>query len=111
MDHLVVNVKTAVTSRISSNKSKEETSNDARGSNFSVMALQTIGGSSVPSKKPDQGSAQGVDSKGVKVQRSWRVESSSRSIIFGLDDAESDEEHILSGRVVAEMDRDIARQG
>lgn len=86
--------------------------NDARGSNFSVMALQTIGGSSVPSKKQDQSSAQEVESGGgVKVQRSWRVDSSSRSILFGLDDADSDEEHMLSGIVVAEVDRDIGRQG
>lgn len=74
------------------------------------MALQTIGGSSVPSKKHDQGSSKELDPGSVQVQRSWRVESSSRSILFGLYDAESDEEHILSDTVVAEIDRDIARQ-
>lgn len=77
------------------------------------MALQTIGGSSVPSKKQEQDSpsAKEVDARGVQVQKSWRVESSSRSILFGLDDADSDEEHILSRTVVAEVDRDLGRQG
>lgn len=75
------------------------------------MALQTIGGSSVPSKKHDQGSTQEVESRGVKVQRSWRVESSSRNTQFGLYDADSDEEHILPGTVAAKVDRDtIGRQ-
>lgn len=74
------------------------------------MALQTIGGSAVPLKTQNKGSKKEVDPGGVQVQRSWRVESNSRSTLFGLDEVESDEEHILGGIVVAEVDRDLDRQ-
>lgn len=110
MNYVVGNMKTAVASRISSRKSKHEASRFAGGSKFSVMALQTIGGSSVPSKTRNKSCANEMGSGGVQVQRSWRVESNSRSVIFSLDDAESDEEHILGGIVMAEVDPDAERR-
>lgn len=101
-------MKTAITSRISTNKSKQEASRVAGGSNFSVMALQTIVGSSVPSKSANLNASKGASSGGVQVQRSWRVESSSRSTLYP-DDVESDEEHILGSVGLADADPDLER--
>lgn len=104
------NVRTAVTSRISSKRSNAETSRIAKGPNFDVMALQTIGGSSVPSKSQSKGFKKEVDIGGVHIQRSWRVESNSRSTLFHLEDTESDEEQILGGATLAKVDQDLDRQ-
>ncbi|KAJ4397469.1 hypothetical protein N0V93_001698 [Gnomoniopsis smithogilvyi] len=109
LNSVIGNVKTAVTSRISSKNSKEEASRVAKGFNFDIVALQTIGGSAVPSKTQMPGCNKEIDPGAVHVQKSWRVESNSRSTLFGLDDAESDEERILGGIVLAEVDRDVDR--
>lgn len=79
------------------------------GSDFSVIALQTIGGSSVPSSSKAGGRARGKGSTAgaVTIERSWLVESNSRSMLFP-DDGHS-EEPILGGTGGAERDSDVER--
>lgn len=108
VNNIVGKVKTAVTSRSSSNKSQKQTPGFVGVSNYSIMALQTIGGSSVPSKSVDKN--KDIESGRVQIQRSWRVESNSRSTLLLPDEAEGDEDHILSGMVAAQVNRDLERQ-
>lgn len=89
-------------------------SEGASSGGFSVIALQTIGGSSVHAKGGGGGgrkdsSWKDVDGDAVKVERSWRVESKSRSAVFP-GDAASDE-HILGDAGVADVDQGDRRQG
>lgn len=75
------------------NKSGNKSKSYGPDSGFSVIALQTIGGSSFINKSGRKDSVlKNVDGGVVKVERSWRVESDS----FILDDGAS-EEHMLGG--------------
>ncbi|CAN8101236.1 unnamed protein product [Discula destructiva] len=73
-----------------------------------MIALQTIGGSSVPLKTRAKATGRQADAAGVKVDRSWKVESNTRSMLFP-DDADS-EENILCGTGIAEIDLELERQ-
>lgn len=81
------------------------------GSGFSVIALQTVGGSSVVPKSSRKDSIMDMDGGGgvVKVERSWRVESDSRSVVFPADDSAS-EEYILGSAGAAGADSEQPHQ-
>lgn len=74
------------------------------------MALQTIGGSSLVSKGAGNmtSTKERNDSGVVKIERSWKVESNSRSRLVP-DDGDS-EELILGSIGFAEVDSDLERQ-
>lgn len=102
-------MKTTVGSRFSSHKTSQEQTMHNAGSSFNVMALKTIGGSAVPSKNREKTCGKQHDAKGVQIERSWKVELNSRSILFP-DDGES-EEHILGSTGVAQFESpDLERQ-
>lgn len=91
--------------------SKSNTDTGHSGGGFSVIALQTIGGSSVNKGGGAKATAIGVElgdtddqevDGEIKVQRSWRVESDSRSVVLSGD--ATSEEHILGCSGSAEAD-------
>lgn len=87
---------------------------DGAKSGFSVIALQTVGGSSVPAKSSGAGSrknsAKDLDAGVVKVERTWRVESKYRSTVTATFPGETaSEEHIL-GQEAGVADADPERQ-
>lgn len=101
----------AATTRPSTKKSGQDSSLSDNGTspNFAVMALQTIGGSFVPSKGGSKTPMrQGDDAGVVKIERTWKVESNSRSKMFP-DDGDS-EELTLGSFGIAEVDPDPERQ-
>ncbi|KAF3764184.1 hypothetical protein M406DRAFT_258120 [Cryphonectria parasitica EP155] len=75
------------------------------GAGFSVIALQTIGGSTANHKKAGRSAGADVEDGVVTVQRSWRVESNARSVVFPGDD--ESEEHILGNSGRGEADNRI----
>lgn len=104
LNNVVVKIGSTAGSAIRSNPGKS--SRD--GSGFSVIALQTVGGSSVIPKGSRKGSTMDADGGVVKVERSWRVESDSRSVMFPTDDAS--EEYILGNVGAAVADPEQQRQ-
>lgn len=104
---MVFKAVSSVETGLSSNKNGQRPS-DFGGSKHSMMALQTIGGSSAPSRsgggKAGGASGKNLNAGGVKIERSWKIESNSRDTLFP-DERES-EEHILGSTGVAEVEVD-----
>lgn len=96
LNNVVVRLESARNSR---RGSKRSGSGGTNNSGFSMIALQTIGGSSVLARAGRKGSqCKDVEDDVVKVERSWRVESNtqsetSRNMVFPGEAAS--EEHML----------------
>lgn len=107
LTNMVVRIESSV------GRSSQSRSEGAK-SGFSVIALQTVGGSAVPARSGGGGSrkdsANSLDAGVVKVERSWRVESKYRSPTTAtLSGETASEEHIL-GQEAGVADADLEQQ-